>query len=311
MAADLFNGLMNQSAVLQREYVVQLITPMAVHGADKNVADFRISSFRGITRYWWRVIQAETDMKALLEREETYFGGVTKQESGGKSPIRFSWDHSKLNPSSTQMLPHRRLLQNETRDEKYLRGSKSQALNAGQSISLSSSVTKTNKNDYHNILEFTFMLASMGQRSRRGFGAMQWEQHSFDTVQEYIQHLKALLLQLGCESSINGNQLGLTTLLEVGRRPVLKAVWVGAAYDCYESVLKDYGLSSHERIGDRSLGGVEGRKFRFASPLWGTVRKINGKYYPIISELQSQQALGSNSYEQVRNKFLKRMGVKL
>lgn len=83
MAADLFNGLMNQSAVLQREYVVQLITPMAVHGADKNVADFRISSFRGITRYWWRVIQAETDMKALLEREETYFGGVTKQESGG------------------------------------------------------------------------------------------------------------------------------------------------------------------------------------------------------------------------------------
>ncbi|MMZ63351.1 hypothetical protein D1872_256000 [compost metagenome] len=155
------------------------------------------------------------------------------------------------------------------------------------------------------------MLASMGQRSRRGFGAMQWEQHSFDTVQEYIQHLKALLLQLGCESSINGNQLGLTTLLEVGRRPVLKAVWVGAAYDCYESVLKDYGLSSHERIGDRSLGGVEGRKFRFASPLWGTVRKINGKYYPIISELQSQQALGSNSYEQVRNKFLKRMGVKL
>jgi len=61
------------------------ISPMFMYGSDKT-PELRPSEFKGMTRYWWRLLQLESDHKELRKKEAEIFGGT--QEKEGKSKVR-------------------------------------------------------------------------------------------------------------------------------------------------------------------------------------------------------------------------------
>jgi len=61
------------------------ISPMFMYGSDKT-PELRPSEFKGMIRYWWRLLQLESDHKKLRIKEAEIFGGT--QEKEGKSKVR-------------------------------------------------------------------------------------------------------------------------------------------------------------------------------------------------------------------------------
>lgn len=308
MEEQVLQELQGATAVATRTYAIRLLTPAAVHGAERK-ANFRIPSLRGVLRYWWRVCCPIQELSELKSRENDYFGGIDKN-SGRKSPVRFRWPPQQVRGEYSELLPHRR---------KYgKQGMKKHALLAESEVHITMEIQKSfAKNsssaltEIERSMELFLMLGSMGQRARRGFGALQWNQHDFKDVDEYIRHLKGLLDTEERKAEVKDTcnlQLTYEAAPNKYKRPLLVAVWIGEGSDSAAEVTERYGDASHKRGDTTSLGGI---KPRFASPLWGTVRQIGGRYYPIISELDShvRDEQHQKRYSQERDKFLAQMGV--
>lgn len=60
--------------VLTAEYLV--VTPMFLSGADQNVAELRLPSFKGALRFWWRALAEERDTQELRKTEDRLFGST-------------------------------------------------------------------------------------------------------------------------------------------------------------------------------------------------------------------------------------------
>jgi len=60
------------------------ISPMFMYGSDKT-PELRPSEFKGMIRYWWRLLQRESDHIELRKKEAEIFGGT---EEEGKSKVR-------------------------------------------------------------------------------------------------------------------------------------------------------------------------------------------------------------------------------
>ncbi|MGC9101199.1 MAG: type III-B CRISPR module RAMP protein Cmr1 [Caldisericum sp.] len=64
----------------------KIITPMFMAGADRSNPELRPSEFKGMMRFWWRAIRAESDIDKLKKEEAEIFGGTGEKE--GKSKVR-------------------------------------------------------------------------------------------------------------------------------------------------------------------------------------------------------------------------------
>jgi len=64
---------------------LEVVTPMFLGGADAKTAELRAASLKGLMRYWWRALQAESDMEILRKKENDIFGSTDK---GGSFAIR-------------------------------------------------------------------------------------------------------------------------------------------------------------------------------------------------------------------------------
>lgn len=86
------------SGLYKLNLTCQLITPMFMAGADGRTPELRPSEFKGMMRWWWRAIKAESNYKQLLEEENKIFGGTGKGE--GKSKVNIAIYPNKLEYSS-------------------------------------------------------------------------------------------------------------------------------------------------------------------------------------------------------------------
>src|SRR6056297_2479641 len=82
----------NLGETVTKEYRFELITPM--FGGDSESwelnpeAPVRAQSIRGQLRFWWRTMQGDTDPVALLDRENSLWGGRTVSKSGDACRIQ-------------------------------------------------------------------------------------------------------------------------------------------------------------------------------------------------------------------------------
>jgi len=65
---------------------VEVLTPMFLGGADMN-AELRGASFKGVLRYWWRMLNPGLKADELFEKESRIFGSGGDKDSG-KSNVR-------------------------------------------------------------------------------------------------------------------------------------------------------------------------------------------------------------------------------
>jgi len=310
--------LARKSAVKKLEFRTQLLTPLFTHGWQKTqqvngktrntpiAAETRVPSLRGVLRYWWRAVQNENDANRLLEEESKIFGG-SSGTSGNKSPVAFKMTNLS-SKNQISLRPHR----NET---------SVLAIPANaQTIVVEMMYTPLQKaptmDYYRAVMELFFCLGSMGQRSRRGTGALQYEGFRWNSVADFQASLRNVLSDLGVKEQFEfpgvqgeGLVLSLAANRHAYSRPRLINVWVGKNYNTAEDVREaiSRAASTHNGGKNKMLGSAVGG--RLASPLWCTVRKIGNGYRPVISELASPN-MGRNDYLSVRNQFLEDLGVK-
>ncbi|KAF6509475.1 type III-B CRISPR module RAMP protein Cmr1 [Geobacillus sp. FSL K6-0789] len=293
------------TAVAQSSYPLVLLTPAAIHGADpREKAEFRLPSLRGVWRYWWRTLQDEPNHEKLLAKEEEWFGGTRKTKQ--QSPVHLTLARAMEGTMRENILPHRT-------SPTFV-----PALPAGGEVTVTLSVRKRHQErlaqyDWH--FQYMLHLASFGQRSRRGFGAVQWTEHQWDHVEEYGESLRMTLERIGAADAFSFAERGCL----VARRediatphPVLYAVWVGEGKESAAEVVKAFGRASHEANRYGSLGYMRGKEGKLSSPLWCTVRKIGNRYHPIVTEVRSGGSRYSEPrYERDRNRFLEIVGVRI
>lgn len=75
-------------------FEVETITPMFLSGADQEKAELRAASIKGLLRFWWRALQAESDLEKLRERESGIFGSADEKHGASSFSIRISHDGS-------------------------------------------------------------------------------------------------------------------------------------------------------------------------------------------------------------------------
>ncbi len=66
------------------EATYRVVTPMFCGGADPERAELRLSSFKGVLRYWWRALawaECEGNLKLIRKREEALFGSTGEGQS--------------------------------------------------------------------------------------------------------------------------------------------------------------------------------------------------------------------------------------
>lgn len=66
------------SKIEKISFEIETVTPMFLAGADGKTAELRPSSLKGLLRYWWRALQAESDSSSLRNSESAIFGSVDR-----------------------------------------------------------------------------------------------------------------------------------------------------------------------------------------------------------------------------------------
>ncbi|MED3907252.1 RAMP superfamily CRISPR-associated protein [Geobacillus thermodenitrificans] len=292
------------TAVVESPYQLVLLTPAAIHGAEpRTKAEFRLSSLRGVWRYFWRTLQDQKNAASLLCEEEKMFGGtrMIKQQS----PVHLFMSAIVQGTKKENILPHK--------PSSFA----VPVLPGGKEVTVTISMRKQYESrlkTYEWYFQYMLHLAGFGQRSRRGFGAMQWTGHQWENVEQYADSLRTVLENIGAAATFSFSKRGRIVARNEAVQtphPVLSAVWVGEGKDSAIEVLKGFGRASHEANRYGTLGFVQGKN-KLASPLWCTVRKIGGRYYPIITEVRTnEQRYSEPRYEQDRNRFLEIVGVRI
>lgn len=252
----------------------EVITPMFLSGADGRTAELRPPSIKGAMRFWWRAIKAETEVKKLLEEESKIFG--SSDENNGKSKFSIRVDYDNLNTSSFNPLPHK---ENERFHFNGLR--------PGQKFEIILTVKDKNYLDLcRNILDLTLLLGGLGKRSRRGFGSVMVNERDID-LSSPTNLLTSILSKLtyvtGHDKTyeIQNQQIKRKNQPQANY-PFIKEIYIGSeAAESYNELLRKIGQSSHQ-FRDFALGSINPR---MASPVYVSIVRINGGYYPIITLL--------------------------
>ncbi len=285
------------TALAKHTITLQTITPLLMHGANpKDIAESRETSFKGVIRYWWRVLQLNSS--ELLQEETRLFGGAGGREDGVSSPLRLRVSELK-GQRSYAIRPHRGPSAGRTK-----------GIDEGSTIELRMAVLRKDVDllkFYKNLLEFAFSVGAFGQRARRGYGSLQIEGIKWTTVDDYLFHLQNLIYEL-----TDSYFADFKNASDV-KHPIIRNLWVGESIPTSKEVLIKIGQASsnaNASAGNEGylLGGI-GRK-RQASPLHASVRKIGANFHPIVVETCEKQRV-SQEYRKQRNIFLEELGVDL
>jgi CRISPR-associated protein Cmr1 len=77
-------------------FLVENITPLFLSGADNKTIEPRPSAFKGMMRFWWRAVRAETETKKLWKEEARIFGAADEKFGRSRVRINLKWDKKKF-----------------------------------------------------------------------------------------------------------------------------------------------------------------------------------------------------------------------
>lgn len=295
--------LTGKTSLISQSLKCRTITPMLMHGGDKNnnqkpaSAQLRIPSIKGIIRYWYRALEVK-DSETMYKQEVAWFGGSSDQAV--KSKLILSLDKPLVSTTQEKMLPHRP------------RSFTTYGIPVNSNFTLHVQTLIKDEPLFERLLTYvqlSLYLGGFGQRSRRGFGSIELVEESFPTVEAWLQHVKALIgVVSDIPITLHSTHLAVDNITGRVRHPLLQAVYVGAAYSTADEALKAINLASHDAAKQFS-GALGSAKPRYASPLIGSVKKIGGKYYPVITEVMNKS--DDRRYDGAKRLFLEKVGVRL
>ena len=280
-------------------YTCIVLTPMFLYGADRKTPELRPSSFKGMMRFWWRAINGNLEIRELKKKEGEIFGGTDKEQ--GQSTFSILTRPSTIEISRYQPLPHHtgndrcpNLPSCKNRhNESCSKGFKKECFSPGEKFEISI-VTKAHKSTDNkkrkapdwigDLFEITCLLGGLGNRSRRGFGSVAIEglEPNLELICNKLNKIygnKAFLLDVT-------NNVITSPFPSPTNYPSIKKVTIGRkSYASYQELLITIGKASskYNPSGSEALGKV--RNGRLASPVYVSVLKFDGKYWPIVTTL--------------------------
>ena len=230
------------------EIQCEIITPLLLHGANKQNAELRAPSIKGAMRFWWRAIHGNLPLDELREQEAEIFGDTERKSGFGIRVLNSNLEIDSFNP-----LPHKK-------DNFKIKGFQT---NQTFEIEFFGKNIETVKN----IFILSTILGGFGQRARRGFGSIQIVGNevltSLNKVESFINNVPTF------ENSQTNY-------------PYIKDIEIGKTEETdFNKVLKKIGEATHNYPYFGSANP------RFASPVYISIIRIENKYYPIITTLKS------------------------
>lgn len=299
------NQLIGKTAVVSKSLKCQTITPLLMHGGDKEnhpkipplaSAQLRIPSIKGLVRYWFRALQA-TDGAKMYEQEVELFGGSS--DKALKSTLLLSVDRFLMSKKQEVMLPHR--------ERKFT----TPGIPAHTDFTLDVQTYTKDKRMFDMLLTYvqlSFYLGGFGQRSRRGFGSIDLVEESFSTVEAWLEHVQSLIEKVS-DLPVARQQSSLTVQKQtaLAKHPLLQAVYVGKAFPIASDALLVINQASHD-VAKQFSGALGSASPRHASPLLGSVKKIGDQYYPVVTQVLQQN--DDRRFEKAKRVFLEKVGVR-
>jgi CRISPR-associated protein Cmr1 len=315
------------------------ISPMFMYGSDKT-PELRPSEFKGMIRYWWRLLQLESDHIKLRKKEAEIFGGT--QEKEGKSKVRIKVypqpkefaknlkENYKLDWSFNKQ---RRTLEGKHAGIGYFLYSVIQENYLKPDFEFYIEITSNDTNAFRNAtnaLWAAIYLGGFGTRSRRGAGSIEVKEvkstthlnvdfkipqvNSHKEIKEYLEkNIKKIynkdnknLRELKYPSLYNAKIL----ILEPKNQWIDALNEIGINYLNYRKKLKKYEktIFGLPLIGNPSKIYVDVDKSekttitRMASPLIISLIRSNNKVYPIMVKLSVPQIIAG---KEVKYKYEK------
>ena len=265
---------------------LETVTPMFLRGYDNSSVELRPPSFKALFRYWWRAAVMEMDIDNLRKREGGLFGNTK-----GRSPlsIRIS---GIAGPSSGQYapLPHKH------------GGFTNQAYSPNGRFKLT--LASPTLSDYEKIATLGFLLGGVGNRSRRGFGSIRYQNWSFQNVNELQQKVYQTLDEIspGQFQQIT-HQIKVNPTISIPNYPVILAIYFGnRLWSGIDDLLRSIGQATHKHSHD-ALGGITPR---MASPIHVRIQKVNGQFVPIATQLNSvfPNNAAPHNYKKIQQDFI-------
>jgi CRISPR-associated protein Cmr1 len=315
------------------------ISPMFMYGSDKT-PELRSSEFKGMIRYWWRLLQLESDHKELRKKEAEIFGGT--QEKEGKSKVRI-----KVYPQPKEFVKNlkedykldwsfnkqRRTLEGKHAGIGYFLYSVIQENYLKPDFEFYIEITSNDTDAFRNAtnaLWAAIYLGGFGTRSRRGAGSIEVKEvkstthlnvdfqipqvNSHKEIKEYLEkNIKKIynkdnknLRELKYPSLYNAKIL----ILEPKNQWIDALNEIGINYLNYRKKLKKYEktIFGLPLIGNPSKIYVDVDKSekttitRMASPLIISLIRSNNKVYPIMVKLSVPQIIAG---KEVKYKYEK------
>lgn len=295
-------------------FELETITPMFLAGAHPTKAELRAASIKGLLRFWWRALQAESDIDKLRKKEAQIFGSSDENVGGAKFSIRVTKppdkeplpDFKKEVPDIND--PVRYLFYSTVMNKRsyFPAGSKFSITLSAREISHLKTVTAS--------LWALIHLSGVGTRARRGAGKMtitavnDTERMLTDMKLDFI--VKGINSQEVAEWLINNFKLvkqqitdktGFTS--EYSNVSFSRFVISNSQFSSWKAALKEIGgiykeFRREENIIDRAVLGLPLKTVtaragsdnieRRSSPLIFNIIKAGGNYYWFILRLAGE-----------------------
>lgn len=270
-------------------FEIETITPMFLAGADGKTAELRPPSIKGMMRFWWRALNGHLSRKDLKEAEAKIFG--SSGEEIGRSSFSIRLFSTVLNCGDFSPVPH-----SDTKKFKF------SGLKPHQSFTMSF-ISQSGSNIV-DLFKIASMLGGFGKRSRRGFGSIRIAKIDNNMfVQGYELDMFCNLLNSVVNNAfeVNNNKIqrNITAHIE-SDYPYIKTIEIGESCENSDALLKAIGTASHSNDCDYT-GFAIGKK-RFASPIYVSIIKDNGKYRPIITTLNTAFEPGHDAANEDKSK---------
>lgn len=266
--------------------MLEAVTPLLLHGADNKTPELRPPSFRGVMRYWWRAalggVIGDKNLKGLHEMEGAVFGSTERASSISLRLREANIQDAEPRP---YLLPH-----------------KSIARRDGIVGTFELILTQPRHDDALvweaacASLELALTFGGVGQRSRRGYGALRIVEASDAQVKSFsttkhgwkVQVMRVSQQAIDVAMKMAIQVLGSDQLGRVERRadyPCATNAGMIRLYDWSEpTAMEAVKRFMRQTKKNRAFGGVGPRQ---ASPLWVRPIQTRSSYGLLCTVLTS------------------------
>ena len=272
------------SAVEEKCYTIEALTPVTMHGATGKNAEFRLSSLKGMMRYWFRLLSSHESEKMMHEKEDELFGHVLNKAS--KSSVWLTLNE----PADTRTAQFRPSSSGDFFIDAIKEGSEWEACLSAKNSQ------KHHLKTAEAVFEAAVLLGGFGQRGRHGASAFHLVDHPLTDARDYLNKLASLMDELDVEAIIDEEthrifrQSGLGTRAD---RPywLETKVIISGLQENADQILRGMRSATHENAG-RYRGVLGNFNPRFPAPLHTSVVKLEDGYAVTVSEMNHRNNRG-------------------